>query len=121
MEAKDLRIGNLIQDCFGKVYVINGVTKKDNCVTDFSDTVLVNNDVGVFKLRTDGIEPIRLTDEWLMNFGFTGGGKNAIKLIKINDFYYECLVNRSLGVDIKYVHQLQNLYYALTGFDLSLS
>ena len=71
-------------------------------------------------------EPIILTEDWLFNFGF--------KCIDTNedggDHFYvlsetEFLLDRSYQydsyykrVDIKFVHQLQNLYFALVGKEL---
>ena len=80
-------------------------------------------------------EPIPLTKDWLEKFGFE-------KINPNNDFYSIDILNAwtKLYIDInrhggeisisghgsvvkqlKFIHQLQNLYYALTGNELSLS
>jgi len=75
----------------------------------------------------DEIEFIPLTEEWVLKLGF----KNKTIYIKGICLY---LVNEGMSggfqdneygineyVDIKYVHQLQNLYFALTGEELTLN
>lgn len=122
MEAKDLRIGNLIQD------VKHKSPWRIEC---FLGSSMATVDAGLVNFATDDLhdielnehEPIALNEKWLVRLGFIDGEKNGIKLIRINEYYYVCFVNgsKSLSVDIKYVHQLQNLYYALTGVELSVS
>ncbi len=70
-------------------------------------------------------QPITLTEEWLLKFGFE---KRSI--IQENDSYYlngeivwvtkkgfRYFQNRNI---IQHVHQLQNLYFALTGEELTI-
>ena len=71
-----------------------------------------------------GYEPIPLTEEWLIRFGFDnlgsygwGIGYFHIRFRNIHQFYF-LIENRIIRV--KYVHQLQNLYYALTNEELKL-
>ncbi|WP_159522931.1 hypothetical protein [Sunxiuqinia indica] len=84
------------------------------------------------------VEPVKLTEEWLIKFGFKkkpcgygsskyvygifevhnyGGNRfKNIELITIDKSNDEDeIVNTLLPVDILYVHQLQNLYLAITG------
>jgi hypothetical protein len=122
VDAKDLRIGNLIQD---KKYKS---TWKIQC---FLGSTMATVDAGLVTFPTDDKHDIELSEheripldeKWLIKFGFVDNEKSEIKLIRINEFYYVCFVNRSksLNIDIKYVNQLQNLYYALTGVELSVS
>ena len=46
--------------------------------------------------------------------------KNGFEIIELNDGTFEFL-NHDYSIKIKYVHQLQNLYYALQNEELSLS
>jgi len=71
---------------------------------------------------TDG-KPILINEEWLKAFGFKkflGSGQ----LFDKDDFWacrlidYGFLRIEHLEVSLEYVHQLQNLYYALTKKDL---
>ena len=73
-------------------------------------------------------KPIPITEEWLLKFGFFKHN-NAYVLEKPNenimnfkfsiwsDFTYN---SSEFPVELKYVHQLQNLYFALTGTHLKL-
>ena len=70
-------------------------------------------------------DPITLTEEWLLKFGFE---KSESKFYYKKSFgvhldftafnFQSCLW---LSDNIKYVHQLQNLYFALTGEELILN
>jgi len=71
--------------------------------------------------------PIPLTEKWLLEFGFEWeeGYKcwqNEIALYKGNDEYpfnYSCqFFEHQNLVTVYYIHQLQNLYFALTGQEL---
>lgn len=88
--------------------------------------------------RDIDIDPIPLTEEWLEKLGFTLGGYNMLfwyhEKLKGLDFaginwadaeYPEYqFLNYGIGTEIYqvyYVHQLQNLYFALTGEELILT
>jgi hypothetical protein len=69
-------------------------------------------------------EPIPLNEEWLVKFGFDdlgaygwGIGYFHIRFRNLHKFYFP-LENRIIRV--KHVHQLQNLYFALTGEELTI-
>jgi hypothetical protein len=80
----------------------------------------------------DAYRPIPLTEEWLLKFGFeivlnqykkiTDVSKDTFKNIPFiilfldNQFQYDDLRFRT---NLQYVHQLQNLYFALTGEELT--
>ena len=80
-------------------------------------------------------EGISLTEEWLINFGFeliekssfSTGTENKYKVFVKEEFTYNALQEkfwyqgRIVMPEIKYVHQLQNLYFALTGKELIIS
>jgi hypothetical protein len=73
-------------------------------------------------------KPIPLTAEWLERFGFVKG--NQFPYIDLNTgwfcldensgYYRLALPNDNIGNQFRYVHQLQNLYYCLTGTELTL-
>ena len=76
-------------------------------------------------------EPIPLTEEWLLEFGFEKQENNWKRLCICNDWtylYWERLAGVELSVNkhsvmlshIKYVHQLQNLFFALTNQELTI-
>ena len=126
LSAKDLRIGNIIQKN-GKIHYTNIFTIRDIKNLSIDDT--------------DNFEPIPLTEEWLLKAGFNyknyhpttigstnvfGSGlyisqmiSNGFSLVFQTDkksFYFE-FSDRY----IKYVHELQNLYFSLTGSELVFS
>jgi hypothetical protein len=118
MEAKDLRIGNL-------VYIGGQINEIE--LVDFVD-IYENYTIGIYK-------PIPLTEEWLLKFGFKSDDISWEYSKRLGNFYimYDIEINsiyindgsRYDGADIpkeiKHVHQLQNLYFALTGQELTLN
>jgi hypothetical protein len=85
-------------------------------------------------------EPIALTEEWLLKFGFKKGNSIYPEGYSINilntdtylrpsfegGFYWGFNLRNKSDCElynakpIKYVHQLQNLYFALTGNELEI-
>lgn len=73
------------------------------------------------------LDPIPINGEWLLKFGFTQSP--AFKSL----YFVGTFLNITLGdkimfeindhiiSEIKYIHELQNLYFALTGEELTLS
>ena len=123
MKATELRIGNLV------IYV--GI-----CNSRF-------NKIGEFEIQPyhfgylfeledalDLLEPIPLTEEWLLKFGFEklcstekGFKQNVYSMRNPSLQIYELSkgygVSFWIGNELKYVHQLQNLYFALTNEELT--
>ena len=107
MIASELRIGNLICSYSTDVVFKVGKISKNK----------VNG-----HLLFDHIQPIQLTEEWLERFGFT--------LINKVDYESNCGTLELESTDagflfdsrlvIKHVQQLQYLYFALTGEELTL-
>jgi len=79
--------------------------------------------------------PIPLTEEWLVKFGFVfkGMGISGAVCIRHSGHWYknnnpyfagtkkpfDIFLQYGQGVDIGYIHQLQNLYFALTNEELT--
>ena len=122
MKANELRLGNYVYDGEKELCKIWAV-HKDRL------TVEIPNDNTTFlgRYKIEYAKPIPLTEEWLLKFGF----------ILNNDDYYEsrdgilCYVEDGkvnmilfeIGdweTEIDHVHQLQNLYFALTGEELKI-
>ena len=103
MEITEVRIGNFIN------HLNKGVFKV--LKSHFNSTIIFS-------------DPIPLTEEWLTKFGFEliEGNfhlyANGFSL-DINGSITKFWVNETI-VDIKYVHQLQNLFFALTGEELKI-
>jgi hypothetical protein len=139
MKASELRIGNYISRCdlfdnHVRIEQILGIDKKATTT-------------GAFKVLCtySEIEPIPLTEEWLLNFGFKHikGDFNRGR-IKIDCYsmqlphtygatcYLESFkkegnlsikmnwLNTGFHMEYDYVHQLQNLYFALTNDELKI-
>lgn len=110
MEAKELRIGNYIR----KGVRCGKVTGSD--IYELSKMNLGFNDSEYIK----SWKPILLNEEWLLNFGFKKFVNDFSKSKIIIHTRKRGYVLRKSVPDIKYVHQLQNLYFALTGDELIL-
>lgn len=71
-------------------------------------------------------EPIPLTEEWLVKFGFKKpahswiGSKFHLSQYDRDKELWICALNKNNAIlsNIRYVHQLQNLYFALVGEEL---
>lgn len=73
----------------------------------------------------ENYKPIYLTEDWLEKFGFKTDDiiwvKDEIQIGHYKSGFYLCSGTLlRLSKKIKYVHQLQNLYFALTGKELKL-
>ncbi len=105
MKIQELRIGNWINlhnnSSFESYQIDSGYDLiDDNC---------------------DNISPIILTEKWLLLFGFKRFCKDFSKNGVIIHTRKRGYVLRKSVPDIKYVHTLQNLYFALTNTELSVS
>jgi len=123
MKANELRLGNIVG--FYKP-TLTGLQHAP--ITEiFHNGTLDGMCVGFEHLNyiniESGIKPIPLTEEWLLKFGFESYYKNGSEyqdknmyLVKNGDIWQ----NLKIGVNLEHVHQLQNLYFALTGEELTI-
>lgn len=118
IQTNELRIGNLVEKD-GEIYVADFITIK----------------------MAHNYNPIPLTEDWLLRFGFeklpleknsTYMGNADLNfgypILKLNKYEYLCCNNADgdsgylflnrYRIPCKYVHQLQNLYFALTNTEL---
>lgn len=112
IEPRELRIGNLL-------YIQTGATSL--CPIEITGLDIYDQ----FKGFIPSLQPIPLTEEWLVKFGFEKKrGWDDSPFYKKNDVDIYIVSDKSftneLDVPIKHVHQLQNLYYALTGEELPI-
>ncbi len=124
MKATELRIGNWveIQGLESKIILVD--TEGCICENEYCEDFENNN-------ITQNLQPIPLTEEWLTRFGFSLGydGWYSICMpsgifLAIEEDMYEVTVGQGVDfshtlIELNYVHQLQNLYYALTGEELN--
>lgn len=129
MDVREFRVGNIVYDT------------KDHCKVTVSELDFIAQ---IYKYY----EPIPLTEEWLIKFGFESRNEGADNTIVIgngngselniekdlvSDVYNVLFTrgntrNKVPGIDydyvyageIKFVHQLQNLVHALTGEELTI-
>ena len=127
MKANELRIGNLVK-------YKNEFRIKDELRN--KDHVIIADDIVALLDGYDVIEGVTLTEEWLLKFGFEkeiidqgnqkvdGYWKDSIMMLprpNNPDFWYAAPYGYPINADrTLYVHQLQNLYFALTGAELTL-
>jgi hypothetical protein len=134
MKASELRIGNLIYNSYTKdIFSVYPMF-----IVQFSKTEDTN------------IKPIQLTEEWLLKFGFIKypDCRDTFQQVYYDSYQFEidrftiisfsiqqgnknlikCNFDRGYRSDdgkknyyIKHVHQLQNLYFALTNEELKLT
>ena len=109
MDSKELRIGNLIND--------------NSLYTQVISDHLINDE---YYDGLKGCLPIPLTEEWLIKFGFEES-EVFVKVFLLNQIpigygyaYRKGWQIMPEGIEIKHVHQLQNLYFALTGEELTI-
>lgn len=138
ISANELRIGNLV--CVGE-NALHADGGGKNQIYEISE---LKTDVVQFRMFHAGeyykdLKPIPLTEEWLLNFLFTkldnldtfelkDGNYRSIQIdLNSNGIeIYLCgtdsvMSSQCFPVDnVKYVHQLQNLFFALTGEELTL-
>ena len=118
IKAQELRIGNYVQyeelKNPSKVWIID-------CTETSTNTKA---------------KPIPLTEEWVLELGLhesnriimgeyrpcyvkfsSGLVASFVLMVNNNSFFVEWIGG---GIGIKYIHQLQNLYFALTGEELTI-
>ncbi len=85
--------------------------------------------LGECTLFYENFEPILLTEEWLLKFGLKYNGymySNGSNLVISKDVSWFGLYMERHEDDVKfdcpkYIHQFQNLYFALTGEELKIN
>jgi hypothetical protein len=120
MKASELRIGNSIY------YKISGLLDEPKDRYKIIEMSYYN-----FKTLSseedENYQPIPLTEELLLTFGFESDGiewwNGVLSLGIYKDGLYYCPtedIHYRLGKEFKYVHELQNLHFALTGEELTI-
>lgn len=122
----ELRIGNIIKTPRG-IKAINEIGCKETNDNEFDYYIRAKYlHEGYF---LSSCEPLKITEEWFFKLGFFKYN-NAYVLEKPtenimnfkfsiwNDFTYN---SSEFPIELKYVHQLQNLYFALTQRELTVA
>lgn len=127
MTGKELRIGNIISHK-NEAVEVSSIESSDYCTV-----MQVGGSLFAWTRCIDSFSPAILTHEWILRFGFIKFdtldsksafyfieyyGGNLFQLLPSDDAYF-------FGEDlatckIRYVHQLQNLFFAFTGEELKI-
>lgn len=119
MKANELRIGNWISSTWSSDKDGLWRVQDAQCIMDVDLHERIYN-------------PIPLTEEWLLKFGFKGEERffeindnafRVVKYISVPGWGFRIGMSNDeflMLTRIEYVHQLQNLYFALTGEELTV-
>ena len=123
MKAQELRVGNLVKLNDQAETITDIVSDHGKYFVDTYKHILIF-------LDNHSLKPIPLTEEWLIRLGFEKHFNGyfcerdylLLKQHKLENKWF-VWVNKVGDIDctrINSVHQLQNLYFALTGQELEL-
>lgn len=128
LQINDLRFGNLVTWVDEKEdypLTISGILSKEDVFVEWvwKDGETDNTDCGL-----DNIRPINITKDILKKMGFNSNIKETIWHKPINNDGDLFTLNYVGGVfeftwgarQVNFVHQLQNLWYSLTGSELEV-
>lgn len=131
IQPNELRIGNLvIWDRTNDIEAENEIVEIYNITRSSIRAYTDIEELPEILIYYEDIKPIPLTPEWLTRAGFEKNiyGYYVYDILEIGhtttEEYFELELkgtNDDVGyklIAIKYVHQLQNLYFALTGTEL---
>ena len=137
IDIKELKIGNYLRDIdSGDIGFVIGLHYDDESSKDTEITLDVRRTCdnpcrGIVQAHERSFEPIPLTEDEFVKFGFTIISR-YLYVLKINSFFisitkdlntigidYHIYIKddafvRELGADLQYVHQLQNAIYFTT-------
>jgi hypothetical protein len=130
LDAKDLRVGNWVQTTIGHYEQVENIHEE-------GINIFVETDYGVSRIEAElsfgVIRPIPLTPEILEKCGFEDyeyNGHHGYQCRWSKDSIYGflnpsnmfCLLDYDRRhLNIQYLHQLQNLFHALTGEELTIN
>jgi hypothetical protein len=149
MKANELRIGNLMNFPFtNEIIEVVGINAHESIDLQLNKTIIntisFRKDLNLYCEPIDKIEPILLNEEWHNNFGIIKNGFHYFeyKIKRKNNYNIEiiftgdyimliqrdgkieddliCIWNKDITKRDMYVHEFQNLYFALTGEELTL-
>lgn len=116
MEAKELRLGNYLnyRDKERILIVSNLGSFRFETVCHNTGIIYGSDDASEYN-------GIPLTEEWLLKFGFEKKTSSfVIYPVSIKKQTKDAFFYTPASLHLEYVHQLQNLYFALTGEELSI-
>ena len=93
MRVEELRIGNYITNKYDELVQVDGISFYGEVIIE-SDT----SDDGYYEILTLDCEPIPLTEEWLLKFGFK-------KLAYTDRIFYKGNYGVDLGIEYYFVEK----------------
>lgn len=137
IDPRDLRIGNKVKVTIGNdagIYEVLGIPMwgMDGWGDGENPEVLIDRCPKQL-VPPNKLKPIKLTDEILIKYGFQKG----CLILELNEYWFlgydtqlylqverqpegKYIIERIPFPNIKHLHQLQNLYFALTGNELEI-
>ena len=127
INAKELRIGNLVE---------SKITDEFDDRNEWWEVSEIYADdihwLSKVDVKDEDFRPIPLTEEWLLKLGFEKERERYFNTFIVLRFINNKVDVFNLGVShdeeyleflnsINYVHQLQNLHFALTGSELTIA
>lgn len=135
MKPEELRIGNYINDSNGKPQQIDEIIRHPSCERMYAHIIKFKG-WGFKSGYVEDLKPIPITKQWLIDFNLIKKDSyNWYTILKIetpydniyidlnlndNLIYINSCKHRECMKPIKYIHQLQNLIFALKGKELIL-
>lgn len=146
MKANDLRLGNLVyykDKLFNENHIVKLICIGEGDKFMPNQIWYENKEVRGSTHSFDDILPIKLTEEILLKCGFEkhevfDSGRGYISIYSYKSFFCDLLSDKfeycrkntndigdyvcltPLSVPLEFVHQLQNLFYAITGKELEI-
>lgn len=125
LKSNELRIGNLVKEIdFNRIGVVKTIGK---------DRFSIKLEKITLACSIKIIKPIPLTEEWLLKFGFAKQCDYLYFDFENGNISFNDEIKKGISLcigtycssglafeNIKHVHQLQNLFFALTGEELKL-
>lgn len=132
MTINELRIGNLVLDDEGAISTVESI---ELCPRDLGYAIHLKDSFYITKI--EDVKPIPLDEEWLVKLGFEKSTYEDVQWHEMdlnNDNYCDLYLmsgNKNGFLDVvlfpyedwfryRYVHQLQNIYFSLTGTELKV-
>lgn len=141
MKENELRVGSIITIDNAKRHKgIKGIPMRVNSIKEILSHTLeiyysvcakylvVNSiyETSEYCQKIENIKPIRLTEDWLLKFGFEKKqifyykDKVSVKIWDVHkELEFIVFLKDSHINNVEYVHQLQNLFFALTNEELT--
>lgn len=135
MEVKELRIGNIVGKTYFQLasekHIVSSIKSVyyAEVAGVYENAAALRGERGLRHVAIENIEPIPITEEWLLKFGFkeyhSTGVVRRFESTVLGDVVFHLsatnyLVIKHLFVRCEYVHQLQNIFFALKNEELTI-